>query len=65
MNASSENINDNITTFISLASNENNIVRINGKKYLTFDLADDLTYNKWDIEGYSDFIFEINLLVGI
>lgn len=36
-----------------------------GKTYLKFDKANATTYSQWDAEGFSEFIFEVNLLVGI
>ena len=37
---------------------------VEGKLLLNFDLANETTYSIWDVEGYSEFIFDLNLLTG-
>lgn len=54
----------NITSFVELAGEPSNVVTIEGKTYLTFDRADDQKYATWNLEGYSEFIFTVNLLTG-
>ena len=54
----------NITIFNELASNTKYQEYVNGKLLLNFDLANETIYSIWDIEGYSEFIFDLNLLTG-
>ena len=56
---------ENITSFDSLVDQTEFATIYNGKTLLNFDLANETTYSLWDTEGYSVFIFEVNLLVGI
>ena len=54
----------NISYFNQLAANSSFATYVNGKLLLNFDKADDKTYSKWDAEGFSEFIFELNILTG-